>query len=337
MNKSIDPMPHKGEVIIYQAKKLPHLEVRLDGDTVWLTQVQMCELFNRDRSVITKHIRNIFEENELQKKSVCANFAHTASDGKNYQVEYYNLDVVISVGYRVKSKEGTQFRIWATNVLRDHLLKGYTLNQKRLQQTEKQLQELREAIDLIESTVERKGLPNSDEWSGLFHVIRDYAYALKTLDDYDHDRLTIERTHKKAKFHLTYATARKAIDHLAQELRKKGEASDLFGREKDTMFRSAVESIYQTFGGQDLYPSIEEKAAHLLYHVVKNHGLVDGNKRTGAFLFTWFLQANGLLHLPSGQKRFQENTLVALTLMAAQSNPKEKDKMVRMVITLMRG
>lgn len=324
----------KGEIIIYQSKKLPCLEVRMEGNTVWLTQEQMAKLFDVERSGITHHLRNIFKVKELEEKSVCEEYSHTAADGKNYKVKYYNLDVIISVGYRVNSKQGVAFRIWATNVLRDHLIQGYTLNQKRLQQTEKQLQELREAIDLIESTVERKGLPNSDEWSGLFHVIRDYAYALKTLDDYDHDRLTIERTHKKAKFHLTYEIARQAIDRLGEELRKKGEATDLFGREKDTMFRSAVESIYQTFGGQDLYPSVEEKAAHLLYHVVKNHGLVDGNKRTGAFLFTWFLQENGLLHLPSGQKRFQENTLVALTLMVAQSNPKEKDKMVKMIVTL---
>ena len=334
MKKNFQP---NGEVVIYQVKKAPQIEVRLEGDTVWLTQEQMGKLFKRERSVITKHIRNIFKEKELQKKSVCANFAHTASDRKTYQVEYYNLDVAISVGYRVKSKEGTQFRIWATNILRDHLIKGYTLNEKRLQKANQQLEKLKSTINLIENIVEGKGLPESKEWEGLFRVMKDYAQALKILDDYDHDRIEIRRSQSKERFHLTYEIARKAIDCFRAELAKKDGVTKLFGREKDLMFQSAIGSIYQTFGGKELYPSIEEKAAHLLYSVVKNHGFVDGNKRIGAFLFTWFLEKNGLIELPNGNKRFEENTLVALTLMVAQSNPRESEKIIQIIVALLQS
>jgi hypothetical protein len=262
-------MKNKSEVVIYQTEDgETKLEVNLQQDTVWLSLNQMVELFQRDKSVVSRHIHNIFREGELQEASVVANFATTAADGKVYQVDYFDLDVIISVGYRVKSQRGTQFRIWATNVLRDHLVRGYSLNEKRLREKESQLEEIKNTIRLIGTVSDQKVL-SSDEALALINLINDYSYAFDVLDKYDHQKLEIKDTEKKERFSIKYEEAIQAINRL----RETYTASELFGKEKDQSFRSSLDTIYQTFDGRELYSSIEEKAAHLLYFIVKNHSL----------------------------------------------------------------
>jgi prophage maintenance system killer protein len=320
-------MESKGEIIIYQAPDgTTDLDVRLENETVWLTQAQMVELFGRDKSVISRHIRNIYSEGELDGVSVVAKFATTAADGKIYQVEYYNLDVIISVGYRVKSQRGTQFRIWANKVLKEYLVKGYVVSERLKTQ---QYEDLRQTVQLLSNVMQHKELDVS-EATGLLQVITDYTYALDTLDKYDYQQLTVENTTINTPFHATYDNAMEAINFL----RHKFGGSDLFGNEKDQSFRSSIATIYQTFGGADLYPSIEEKAAMLLYLVTKNHSFSDGNKRIAAFLFLWFMEKNGILYRPDGSKLIENNTLVALTLMIAESRTEEKDVMVKVIVNL---
>jgi prophage maintenance system killer protein len=305
------------------------INVQLDHETVWLNLNQIVDLFERDKSVISRHINNIFKEKELSKDSVVAKKATTASDGKTYQVDYYNLDVIISVGYRIKSMRGTQFRIWANQIIKEYLIKGYSLNQKRLEQKKEQLQELQHSVKILGKVLSYKTLSN-DESTGLLKIISDYAYALDILDQYDYQRLEIKDTSGKETYQLTYDEAIKQI-----RIAKKAHGnSDLFGREKDDSFRSSVSTIYQTFGGQDLYPSIEEKASHLLYFITKNHSFSDGNKRIAAFLFLYFLERNGILFDKNGNKRIADNTLVALTLMIAVSRPDEKDTMTKVIVNL---
>ncbi len=290
---------------------------------------QIVDLFGRDKSVISRHINNIFKEQELQKDSVVAKNATTASDGKTYQVDYYNLDVIISVGYRVKSKRGTQFRIWANQIIKEYLIKGYSINEKRLAQHNEQLKELQESVKILGNVLNYKVLTN-DESFGLLKIISDYAYALDILDQYDYQRLEIKDTTERETFQLSYEDAIKQI----QTAKRVHGNSDLFGREKDNSFRSSVSTIYQTFGGQDLYPSIEEKASNLLYFITKNHSFSDGNKRIAAFLFLYFLERNGILFDRNGNKRIADNTLVALTLMVAVSRPEEKDTMTKVIVNL---
>jgi death-on-curing family protein len=323
-------MKNKSEVVIYQTEDgETKLEVNLQQDTVWLSLNQMVELFQRDKSVVSRHIHNIFREGELQEASVVANFATTAADGKVYQVDYFDLDVIISVGYRVKSQRGTQFRIWATNVLRDHLVRGYSLNEKRLREKESQLEEIKNTIRLIGTVSDQKVL-SSDEALALINLINDYSYAFDVLDKYDHQKLEIKDTEKKERFSIKYEEAIQAINRL----RETYTASELFGKEKDQSFRSSLDTIYQTFDGRELYSSIEEKAAHLLYFIVKNHSFVDGNKRIAAFIFIWFLEKNGLLYRDDGTKRIADNALVALTLMIAVSKPEEKETIIKVIVNL---
>ncbi len=310
-------MNSKGEIILYQAKDgKVTLEVNLQRETVWLAQKQIAELFKTERSVITKHLHNIFKNRELNKDSVCAFFAHTARDGKVYQTKFYNLDAIISVGYRVNSSRATQFRIWATNILKKYLIDGYVLNERRLHEQKRKLEALQKAIRLIHNVKGRKELEYK-EAMGLLEVISDYSYALELLDDYDARRLKISGTSKVEKVRLTYEEALKAV----RQLKKKFGSSGLFGQEKDKSFKSSISSIYQTFDRKELYPSIEEKAANLLYFIVKNHSFVDGNKRIAASMFLWFLKKNKLLYKEDGAKRIPDNALVALTLMIAESNP----------------
>ncbi len=331
MQKLIEKeMPFKGKVAIYQAKdKKIQLEVKLEQETVWLTQKQIAVLFRIERTVITKHLSNIFRSRELDKKSVCAIFAHTAADGKVYQTTFYNLDVIISVGYRVNSPTATKFRIWATNLLRNHLINGYTLNEQRLKEQTQKLYALQRTVKLIASMKDRKQL-EFKEAMGLLEVISDYNYALGLLDDYDYKKLKISHTSKEEKFKLSYLQAIRVV----QALGEKFGGSDLFGKERDHSFKSSITTIYQTFDGKELYPSIEEKAANLLYFVVKNHSFVDGNKRIAASIFLWFLEANGLLYNEDGRKRIADNALVAITLMIAESNSAEKDIIVILLVNL---
>jgi prophage maintenance system killer protein len=329
MKKKIEKSePGKGEIILYQSPDgKAILDVRLDRETVWLTQEQMSDLFGRERSVITKHVRNVFKEGELEESSVCAKFAHTATDGKTYQVQCYNLDVIISVGYRVKSKLGTQFRIWATNVLREHLVRGFTLNERRLKEQEQKLGDLRRTVGLLEQTLAHQAI-GLDEAKGLLQVITDYAYALTTLDRFDHGILAIEQVTRPALYVLTYEVAMEIIRAIQPGF------GGLFGLEKDQGFKSALGAVYQTFGGEELYPSIEEKAANLLYFVVKNHAFSDGNKRIAAALFIAFLAGNKALYRKDGSKRIADNALVAITLMIAESNPVDKETMVKLIVNL---
>jgi prophage maintenance system killer protein len=323
-------MKEKGEVVFYKLDGADNqIEVRLSKDTVWLNLNQMSDLFGRDKSVISRHLSNVFVENELDRSAVVAKNATTGSDGKTYQVDYFNLDVIISIGYRVKSKQGTQFRIWANKILKDYLTKGYAIDQKRFQEQSRQLDELKQTVKLLGNVVGAKAL-NSDEATGLLKVVTDYAYALDVLDRYDHQVLEIEATSPKELFQITYPAAMEAI----KGLKDKFGGSSLFGNEKDESFQGSLSAIYQTFGGKDLYPSVEEKAANLLYFVIKNHSFSDGNKRIAAFLFVWFLEKNQILYRSDGTKKIADNALVALTLMIAESKPEEKDMMIKVVVNL---
>ncbi len=315
---------NKGEIIIYQTSDgNTQLDVQLENETVWLTQSQMVELFGRERTVITKHINNIFKEGELEEKSN-VHFLHIANSDK--PVKIYNLDVIISVGYRVKSQQGTRFRVWANKILKEYLVKGFVVNQ---QAKISQLQEALDSIKVLTDIATRQSL-TSKQARDIFEVIKDYTYALDTLDRYDYQALEIDNISTEESFRATYDNAMEAIDTL----RKKFGSGGLFGNEKDQSFKSSINTIYQTFGGEDLYPSIEEKVAMLLYLVVKNHSFSDGNKRIAAFLFLWFLENNGILYKSDGSKLIENNTLVALTLMIAESRTEEKDVMVKVVVNL---
>ena len=308
------------------------LEVKLERDTVWLTQSQMAVLFGRDRTVITRHIRNIFKEGELEESLVCAKNAQPKKYGRRKDFEqitettFYNLDVIISVGYRVKSIKGTKFRIWATSLIKQYLLKGYIIDKKRLDHYD----ELKDVVRLMSRALTLQDKVSEGEYSGLFNVITDYVYALDTLDRYDYQSLKIDKTTKDEPFRATYENAMDAINAL----KVKFGGSRWFANEKDDSFRSSIGQIYQTFGGDDLYPSVDEKAAMLLYLVVKNHSFIDGNKRIAAMLFLWFMEKNGILYSADGNKRIADNTLVALTLMIAESRTEEKDVMVKVVVNL---
>ena len=315
----------KGQVILYKNR----LEVRLEEDTVWLTQKQMAELFLKDVRTVNEHIKNIFGEGELSSRSVIRKFRITASDGKKYDTTHYNLDVIISVGYRVKSLRGTQFRIWATNVLRKHLVDGYTINEKRLQAQQDKIDELQNAVRLLGNVVLLEGV--SDEAKGIVQIISEYSRALNMLDDFDHQRLASPKGTKKSKYKLTHEEARSIIE----QMKKKFRDSALVGQEKDKSFKGSIGAIYQTFDGKDVYPTTEDKAAHLLYFVTKNHSFVDGNKRIAAALFICFLQRNGILLGKDGNKRIDDNALVALTLMIAASKPSEKEIMIKVILNLL--
>lgn len=314
----------QGEVLLYKSEKGEmSLQVQLQNDTVWLTQAQMAELFGKERSVISKHISNVFKEDELDRKSNVQKL-HIAFSDKPIAV--YSLDTIISVGYRVKSKQGTQFRIWANRVLKDYLIKGFSVQEKLKSD---QLANLKKTVGLLANVIQRKEL-TAAEATGLIQVVTDYAYALDILDRYDHQALGIEGVSEKQLFVITYEEAISAI----QGLRSKFVGHSFFGNEKDDSFKSSINTIYQTFDGIELYPSIEEKAAHLLYFIIKNHSFTDGNKRIAALIFVWFLERNSTLYKPDGSKRLADNALVALTLMIAESSPTEKDVMVKVVVSL---
>lgn len=306
------------------------LNVKLENETVWLTQSQMAELFGVDRTSIVRHIRNIYKSEELEESSTCAKNAQVRIEGQRQivrEIPYYNLDMIISVGYRVNSKNATSFRRWATSVLKQYLIKGYAINQQiKLDR----YNELKDVVRLMSRAVGLQDKVTTAEYSGLFNVISDYVYALDTLDQYDYQSLSISKTTKEEPFRATYDNAMEAISAL----KEKFGGSKWFANEKDDSFKSSIGQIYQTFGGEELYPSVEEKAAMLLYLVVKNHSFSDGNKRIAAMLFLWFLNNNRVLYAEDGHKRIADNTLVALTLMIAESRTEEKDVMVKVVVNL---
>ena len=313
------------QIIIYQTDDdQTQIDVRLENETVWLTTQQMAMLFDREESNIRRHVINVFREGELEKENN-VHFLHV--NGVKKPVPFYNLDVIISVGYRVKSQRGVQFRQWANRVLKQYLIKGYAINERLRHE---QISELRQLVQVVSRTLQHSEQQNTIETQDLLDVVVDYTYALDILDNYDYERLTIDQTTKNASFHATYENAMEQI----QRLRDKFGASVLFGNEKDDSFKSSIGQIYQTFGGEELYPSVEEKAAMLLYLVTKNHSFSDGNKRIAATLFLWFLNNNRLLYYSDGSKRIADSTLVALTLMIAESKTEEKDVMVKVVVNL---
>ena len=317
-------------VVLYTAPDgTTQLDVKLENETVWLTQSQMAMLFDVDRTSVLRHIRNIYKSEELDEISTCAKNAQVRTEGERQivrEISYYNLDMIISVGYRVNSKRATSFRRWATTILKQYLIKGYAIDQRRLDH----YNELKDVVKLMSRAISLQDKVTEEEFGGLFNVIGDYVYALDTLDRYDYQELAVDKTTKDEPFHATYDNAMEAINGL----KEKFGGSALFANEKDDSFKSSIGQIYQTFGGEELYPSVEEKAAMLLYLVVKNHSFSDGNKRIAAMLFLWFLSKNGILYAPDGHKRIADNTLVALTLMIAESRTEEKDVMVKVVVNL---
>ena len=327
-------MENRGEIVIYRTEdKEAQIEVKFEQDTIWLTQVQMATLFKQTRQNISLHLNNLYKEKELLRNSTIKESLIVQNEGGrkiSRKVELYNLDVVISIGYRVKSKRGTEFRIWATQRLKDYLIKGYSINEKRLKETQQQFTELKQTIKLLENVLSSKEL-DSAEATGLLKVVTDYSYALDVLDKYDHQTLRKPSKKSKEKYKINY---KEAVDAI-HTLKEKFGGSALFGNEKDKSFKSSLENIYLTFQKKELYPGAENKAAHLLYFVVKNHSFTDGNKRIAAFLFIWFLERNGLLYTKEGFKKLEDNTLVALTLMIAESKSGDKEMMINVILNLM--
>jgi prophage maintenance system killer protein len=315
-----------GQVILYKANDgFISLDVKLQGETVWLSLNQMASLFERDKSVISRHLRNVYETGELDRVSTVASFATVQNEGGRRierQIEYFNLDAILSVGYRVNSKRGTQFRIWATGVLREHLVHGYTVNERRLK-------ELNQAIRLIADVADRRVL-SGDEAVALLRVVADYSFALDLLDAYDHQSVASPRCTPGPVAGISVEEARQTVERLREHYG----AGSLFGLERDGGLSGALHAVLQTFEGQDLYPGLEEKAAHLLYFLVKDHPFIDGNKRIAAALFLWFMQKNAALYQPDGTKRIADNALVAMTLLIAESRPEEKDLLTRVLVHL---
>lgn len=330
-------MENKGEIVIYKREDgKSQLDIRLEKETIWLNLNQISALFNKDKSVISRHIRNIYQEKELLRKPTVAFFATVQNEGKRTvtrEVEYYNLDVIISVGYRVNSKRGTQFRIWATQILKDHLVKGYTINEKRLKEQQEKFKELQQAVEFLKNTVGNKEL-TSRETQGILEIISQYTRSFILLNKFDSENLEPSFSDKKLTHELKYKETVTAIEKLKKKLIEEKEASDLFGRQRDNSFKGSLKNIVQTFGGEYLYPTIEEQAAHLIYFVIKNHPFADGNKRIGAFLFVWFLQLNKHLLRKNNEVKINDNALVALALLIAQSDPAQKELIIKLVINL---
>lgn len=302
------------------------VEVRFEHDTVWLNLNQIAQLFGRDKSVISRHLSAVFRNNELDRHSVVAKNATTALDGKTYQVDFYNLDAILSVGYRVNSKQGTQFRIWATQRLRDYLVEGISINKKRLQELEKIVEVIsKTTIDQTHDLAEAKGL---------LHILNHYTKSFILLNQFDSASLPLQNLNGVVTYQIEYDEAVQAIEILKSELIQKNEATPLFGNQKDKSFEGILRSILQTFDGNYLYPTIEEQSAHLLYFVIKNHPFSDGNKRIGAFLFVWFLEKNSHLLKHNGERKINDNALTALALLVAQSNPEDKELMIRLICNL---
>ncbi|MGE6995359.1 RhuM family protein [Pseudomonas sp. NPDC047961] len=324
-------MSPQSQITLYQtADGSTELDVHIQEDTVWLRQEQMSELFGRERSVISKHLRNIFAEGELEADSVCANFAHTAEDGKTYQVKHYNLDVIISVGYRVKSVKGTRFRQWATQVLRQHLVQGYSLHQARFEQN---AAELEQALALIRKAARSPAI-TAEAGSGLVEIVSRYTQTFLWLQRYDEGLLN-EPDGQPGGSLPTEAEASSALLELKQSLLARGEATELFARPRGDGLGALLGNLDQTAFGEPAYPTLESKAAHLLYFVVKNHPFTDGNKRSGAFLFVDFLHRNGRLLNTRGEPVINDTGLAALTLLVAESDPRQKDTLIRLIMNML--
>ncbi|WP_150465719.1 RhuM family protein [Francisella sp. SYW-2] len=318
-------------IVIYENGNI-ELKTTVENETVWLTQKQMSELFVKSVKTISEHIGNVFKEGELEKHSVIRNFRTTAADGKTYSVDHYSLDVVISVGYRVKSKQGTQFRIWANKVLKEYLIKGYALNKDKLKQ--QKLQELEQTIQLIKQSLQNNAI-STNEAKGFVEIVSNYAKSWALLQGYDDQSLEEVTQTKESKFILDYDEAKAAIAELKSTLIAKGEATELFGQEKAGELKGNLQSIYQSFAGENLLPSVEAKAANLLYYIIKGHPFNDGNKRIGAYLFVLFLHKNGILYKPSGETKINDNALASIALLVAQSAPSQKEIIIKLVMNML--
>ena len=322
-------MNTENQIEIYQANDgSTQINVQLEQDTVWLTQAQMAELFGKGRTTITEHIQNVFTEGELLEEVVCRDFRHTTQHGaikgksQSKDVKYYNLDVIISVGYRVKSKQGTQFRIWANKILKDYLVKGYAVNEKRLAQKGQEVQLLKNGIQILSRAIEEKA--NENEWLSVF------SKGLQLLDDYDHEQLDSKGLTKKQALYPTREDYQELINEMVVDF-----DSQVFGKEKDQNFQSSIAQIEKGFGENDFYPTLEEKATMLLYLVVKNHSFVDGNKRIAAACFLKFLQTNQMLFNAQNEPIIGNDTLASLTLLIASSKPEEMETVKRLVISVL--
>jgi len=324
---------NKGEIAIYKNQQNEvELKVKLEKETVWLSLDQMTVLFDRDKSVISRHIHNVFQEKELDKNSVVAKSATTAADGKIYQVIYYNLDVIISIGYRVKSQNGVKFRIWASRVLKRYLIQGYAINEKRLLETQSKFRELQDVIRFLQKQSQKELLIG--QRAEILSLLADYSKTMSLLGQYDKGSL-LDKKGQKAKFLIQFQDCVKIIINLKKELINKKEVGDLFGQERNESFSGIVATLYQTFDKQELYPSIEDKASHILYLTIKDHPFSDGNKRIAAFLFVYFLDKSDYLFKKSGERKINDNTLTALSLLIAESDPKDKIIMIKIIKNLL--
>ena len=334
IKKPFGPAKSKGDIIIYKSAKGPAIEIKLQKETIWLTQLQIATLFNVQVPAVNKHLKNIFKEKELVEKSVISKMEITAADGKKYKTISYNLDAIISVGYRVNSKKATQFRVWTTNTLKNYLVKGYAVNEKRLLEAQDKFRELQSAVDFLRQKSGYELLAGQEK--EILHLLSDYSKTLTLLEQYDKDKVVASKN-GKAKFTLEHASVKNVITEIKKELLNKGEASEFFGTESADKVMGILGNIRQTFGGKELYPSIEEKAANLLYFIIKDHPFIDGNKRIGSFLFVYFLDKNNYLYKESGEKKINDNALTALSLLIAVSDMKEKDKLVKIVTNLLKA
>jgi death-on-curing family protein len=322
----------KGEIVIYKSPTGPEIQVKLEKDTVWLDAHLIAQLFDVNRPAIVKHINNIYKTGELDKKSTCSILEQVAADGKIRKMNLYNLDMIISVGYRVNSQRATQFRIWATKTLKEHLVKGYTINEKLLLQAKNKLQEFQDAISFFQEKSKHELLSGQEQ--EIFNLLVNYSRTLTLLEQYDKEKLSLIKN-TKGKFVLKYEEAINVISKIKKDLVTKKEASDLFGQENNDKFKGILCSIYQTFDSKELYPSLEEKAAHLLYFIIKDHPFVDGNKRIASFLLVYYLDKNDFLYRKTGEKKINDNTLTALALLIAVSDPSEKDKLIKIITNLL--
>jgi len=321
----------KGEIVIYKSPTGPEIQVKLEKDTVWLDARLIAKLFDVNRPAIVKHINNIYRSGELEKKSTCSILEQVAADGKIRKMNLYNLDVIISVGYRVNSKHATQFRIWATKILKEHLIKGYTINEKKLLQTKQALKEIQEVISFLQEKSKNKILTGQEK--EILSLLTNYSKTLTLFEKYDKGKLSLVAK-TKGKFILRYEEVKNIISEIKRELIAKNEASNLFGQEINNKLRGILGSIYQTFEKKELYPSLEEKAAHLLYFIIKDHPFVDGNKRIASFLFIYFLDKNSFLYRKTGEKKINDNALTALSLLIAVSSSKDKNTLIKIITNL---
>ncbi|HBU07389.1 MAG TPA: hypothetical protein DEB09_04895 [Candidatus Magasanikbacteria bacterium] len=329
MKKKKEKKIKKDEIVIYRTKDGPKLDVHFEQETVWLKQDEIAKLFGKERSVISKHINKIFKDKEVGKESN-VHYLHIAKSDK--PVAFYSLDVILSVGYRTSSSRAIHFRQWASGILNKYLIHGYAINKKYLLQAENKFKELKETISFLQTKARHDLMAGQEQ--EILTLLNNYAKTLTLLKNYDHNKLSLAKK-SKAKFILYYKEAREVVAGVKKELINKREASDLFGQENTNKFEAILGNIYQTFGGKDLYTSLEEKAAHLLYFVIKDHPFVDGNKRVGAFLFVYFLDRNNFLYRKTGEKKINDNALTALSLLIAISDPKEKDKMIKIITNLL--